>query len=244
MTFVQPDRTDSNLPGHIAIIMDGNGRWATARTLGRLEGHQKGAEAVRETVKAAWDMGIGYLTLFAFSSENWSRPKKEVNHLMGLFRIYIRKELAELDEKGVQIRIIGDRNMLPIDIKELAEHAEYVTKNNSRLILTIALSYGSRAEITNAVRDIARKIEAGQIAADEINQDMISDHLQTGDIPEPDLVIRTSGEKRLSNFLLWQSAYAELVFIDVLWPDFNRSHLEAALDDYCNRERRFGAISG
>lgn len=241
---VQPKRIETNKPVHVAIIMDGNGRWAKARTLGRLEGHQKGAEAVRETVNAVWDMGISYLTLFAFSSENWNRPQKEVNHLMGLFRIYIRKELNELDNKGIRIRIIGDRSRLPDDVKLLAENAEEVTKNNARLTLTIALSYGSQAELTMAMKEIGKKVESGLITADEIDENLISEHLQTREIPDPDLIIRTSGEKRLSNFLLWQSAYSELIFMDVLWPDFNRSHLETAIADYCSRERRYGTTSG
>lgn len=241
---VQPKRIDQNQPVHVAIIMDGNGRWAKARTLGRLEGHQKGVEAARETVNAVWDMGISYLTLFAFSSENWNRPPKEVNHLMGLFRIYIRKELSELDAKGVRIRVIGDRSRLPDDVRALAENAEQVTKDNSRLTMTIALSYGSQAELTMAMKEIGKKIEAGLLRAEDIDENLISEHLQTRDIPDPDLIIRTSGEKRLSNFLLWQSAYSELIFMDVLWPDFNRSHLEAAIADFCARERRYGSTSG
>ena len=244
MTAAQPKLIDENKPVHVAIIMDGNGRWAKARALGRLEGHQKGVEAVRETVQAVWDMGISYLTLFAFSSENWTRPQKEVNHLMGLFRIYIRKELNELNDKGVRILVIGDRNKLPNDIRRLAENAEDVTKNNTRLTLTIALSYGSQVELKMAMQEIGKKIKAGIIAPEDIDQDMINNHLQTKDIPDPDLVIRTSGEKRLSNFLLWQSAYSELMFMDVLWPDFNKSHLETAIADYCSRERRYGTTSG
>lgn len=233
---------DAGLPRHVAIIMDGNGRWAAKRSLQRLKGHEQGAEAVREAVRGCGELGIPYLTLFAFSSENWSRPVEEVNHLMGLFRYFFRKELASLNEAGVKVNFIGDLSKLPEDIQGLAEEAKEKTKANSKLVLTIALSYGSHFEITHAVKQLARKVHSGEISPEEINETLISQHLDTVELPDPDLLIRTSGEKRLSNFLLWQAAYAELVFLDVLWPDFRKSDLEAAVEEYGGRCRRFGAL--
>jgi undecaprenyl diphosphate synthase len=233
---------DPSLPQHVAIIMDGNGRWAAKRSLQRLKGHEQGAEAVREAVRGCGELGISYLTLFAFSSENWSRPVEEVNHLMGLIRYFFRKELASMNDAGVRINFIGDLNKLPEDIQDLAKEAKEKTKANSKLVLTIALSYGSHSEITHAVQRLAKKIQSGDISPDEINETLISQHLDTVELPDPDLLIRTSGEKRLSNFLLWQSAYAELVFLDVLWPDFKKCDLVQAVEEYGTRIRRFGAL--
>jgi len=231
-------------PAHVAIIMDGNGRWARARGLPRVAGHKRGAEAVRRTIRAAGELGIRYLTLFGFSSENWKRPADEVNDLMGLLRHYLRAELAELHQNGVRIRIIGDRSRLAPDIVTLIENAEATTAANTGLTLIVALSYGARAEIAMAVRSLARRLAAGEITADDIGENAVSASLWTSGIPDPDLIIRSSGEKRLSNFLLWQSAYAELVFVDTLWPDFGKDDLMAAIDEFHRRERRYGAAGG
>ncbi|MEI6985357.1 MAG: isoprenyl transferase [Rhodospirillaceae bacterium] len=232
------------VPVHVAVIMDGNGRWAKARSLPRVAGHRKGAEAVRRTVEAARALGIAYITLFSFSSENWSRPDGEVSELMSLLRFYLRSEIAELNKQGVRLRVIGDRARLSDDINQLITNAETVTATNSALTLVIALSYGSRQEIVQTVRRLVNQVKAGDLRAEDIDERLISSSLLTAGIPDPDLVIRTSGEKRLSNFLLWQSAYAELVFIDTLWPDFTRQDLEAAIKEYHRRERRYGASVG
>jgi len=230
-------------PVHVAVIMDGNGRWAQARGLPRTAGHKAGAEAVRRTVKAAVSLGVPYLTLFGFSSENWKRPSSEVGDLMGLLRLYLRKEIAELDREGVCLRIIGDRSRFEPDIQRLIDDAEARTRDNTRLNLTIALSYGGRQEILDAARKLAEQVRRGEIMPDDIDETRFQGALQTAGLPEPDLLIRTSGEQRISNFLLWQVAYAEFVFTDVLWPDFGQDHLAAALDDFRGRERRFGAAT-
>jgi len=232
------------LPRHIAIIMDGNGRWAQARGLPRIAGHRRGAEAVRRTLTAAAEFGVPYLTLFGFSSENWKRPLAEVDDLMGLLRHYLRGEIAELHRNGVRLRVIGERSRLAPDIVILIENAEALTRDNRGVNLTIALSYGGRAEIIAAMRVLAAKAVAGELAPDAIDEDVIARHLFTADIPDPDLLIRTSGEQRISNFLLWQCAYAELVFTKTLWPDFGRDDLEQAIADYGGRERRYGASIG
>src|SRR5215472_12851539 len=232
------------LPRHIAIIMDGNGRWAQARGLPRIAGHRRGAEAVRRTLTAAVEFGVPYLTLFGFSSENWKRPLAEVDDLMGLLRHYLRGEIAELHRNGVRLRVIGERSRLAPDIVILIENAEALTRDNRGVNLTIALSYGGRAEIIAAMRVLAAKAVAGELAPDAIDEDVIARHLFTADIPDPDLLIRTSGEQRISNFLLWQCAYAELVFTKTLWPDFGRDDLEQAIADYGGRERRYGASIG
>ena len=232
------------LPRHIAIIMDGNGRWAKARGLPRIAGHRRGAEAVRRTLVAATEIGIPYLTLFGFSSENWKRPFSEVDDLMGLLRHYLRGEIAELHRNGVRLRVIGDLARLSPDIVTLIENAEDLTRKNGAINLTIALSYGGRAEIVAATRIIAAEVAAGRLALDALDEDSIAARLFTADLPDPDLLIRTSGEQRLSNFLLWQCAYAELVFTKTLWPDFGRAELEAAIADYCGRERRYGTSVG
>ncbi|NQU60362.1 MAG: isoprenyl transferase [Rhodospirillales bacterium] len=231
-------------PVHVAIIMDGNGRWAKARGLPRTAGHQRGAEAVKNALKSAVSMGISYLTLFGFSSENWKRPESEVHDLMGLLRFYIKKEIKELNTEGIRFRVIGDRDRLAPDIISLIEDAEALTAGNVRLTLTVALSYGGRAEITSAARKIAEDVMAGTLDVKDIDETEMSKRLFTADIPDPDILIRTSGEERISNFLLWQLAYSELVFIDTLWPDFTHETLENAVKEFHSRERRFGATGG
>ena len=238
------DASSGILPRHIAIIMDGNGRWAQSRGLPRIAGHRRGAEAVRRTLTAATELGIPYLTLFGFSSENWKRPLAEIDDLMGLLRHYLRGEIAELHRNGVRLRVIGEIGRLSTDIITLIDNAEALTRDNRAINLTIALSYGGRAEIAAAARAIAAKVEAGTLPLDAIDEEQIASHLFTADLPDPDLLIRTSGEQRISNFLLWQCAYAELVFTKTLWPDFGRADLEQAIADYCGRERRYGASVG
>jgi undecaprenyl diphosphate synthase len=232
------------VPRHIAIIMDGNGRWAKARGLPRIAGHRRGAEAARRTVTAAAELGVPYLTLFGFSSENWKRPSSEIKDLMALLRYYLRGEIAELHRNGVRLKVIGDLGKLDPDIISLIEQAEAMTRENSRIILTIALSYGARAEIIAAVRAIARQVASGGLAATAIDEECFARHLFTAKLPDPDLLIRTSGEQRISNFLLWQSAYSEFVFTKTLWPDFSKSDLQQAIDEFCGRERRYGASVG
>jgi undecaprenyl diphosphate synthase len=230
------------LPAHVAIIMDGNGRWAKARGLPRYAGHRRGAEAVRRTVDASIELGIRYLTLYGFSSENWKRPANEVYDLMGLLRHYLRAEIAELHRNRVRLRIIGERNRLSPDINNLILKGEELTRDNDRLNLTIALSYGGRAELAGAARRLARLVQEGRLAPEGIDERAVADQLLTADLPDPDLVIRTSGEQRISNFLLWQSAYSELVFTSTYWPDFGKLDLERAINDFCGRERRYGAV--
>lgn len=234
--------TQKQIPKHVAIIMDGNGRWAAARGLRRYEGHRRGIESVRTAIRYACDTGISYLTLFSFSSENWSRPYQEVSDLMRLLKFFIRRDLAELDKEGVKIRVIGARDGVDQDILQLLDDAQERTSQNSKLVLTIAFNYGSRDEITRATQRLAKKVEKGELRADDITQELLEDHLDTAGIPNPDLLIRTSGELRLSNFLLWQCAYSELVFLDSYWPDFSREIFENALMEYQNRERRFGSL--
>ena len=229
------------MPRHIAIIMDGNGRWAAKRFLPRKLGHRQGVETVREIVRVAGELGVRYLTLYSFSSENWKRPAEEVSDLMGLLRLFIRKDLAELHQNNVKIRIIGEREHLDPDIVALLEEAENLTRGNTALTLLIAFNYGGQNEIVSAAKRIATRILKGELAVESITPELISQHLDTAGIPDPDLVIRTSGEKRISNFLIWQSAYAEFVFTDVLWPDFTRATLEDAIAEYRRRDRRFGA---
>jgi undecaprenyl diphosphate synthase len=231
------------LPTHVAIIMDGNGRWARSRGLPRVAGHRRGAESVRRTITAAAELGIRYLTLFGFSSENWKRPVAEVDDLMGLLRHYLRGEIADLHKNGVRLRVIGDRSKLAPDIVTLIDNAEAMTRENRGLTLIVALSYGSRAELAAAARAIAQSVRDGRLSVDAIDEALVERFLTTAGIPDPDLLIRTSGEKRLSNFLLWQSAYTELVFMDTLWPDFTRQDLEEAIREFQRRERRYGASS-
>jgi undecaprenyl diphosphate synthase len=231
------------VPVHVAIIMDGNGRWATSRGLPRFAGHQRGAEAVREAVEGCDDLGVKYLTLYAFSSENWKRPATEVNDLMGLLRVYVQRELADLHRNNVRLRFIGDHDALPSDIQKLITGAQNQTGDNTGLNLTIALNYGGRNEILAACRKLAQSAVDGAIEPDDISQAMFEKGLSTSGTPDPDLLIRTSGEQRLSNFLLWQLAYSELVFVDTLWPDFTRDHLAHAIADFQKRERRYGATT-
>jgi undecaprenyl diphosphate synthase len=231
-------------PAHVAIIMDGNGRWAKARGLPRIAGHRRGAESVRRTIVAAAELGISYLTLFGFSSENWKRPTDEINDLMGLLRHYLRGEIAELHQQGVRLVVIGNRARLAADIVTLIKNAEQLTAGNTKLTLIVALSYGGRDDIVGAARSLAAEVAAGRLSAEAIDEARLSASLFTAGIPDPDLLIRTSGEQRISNFLLWQLAYTELVFTETLWPDFGRADLEKAISDFHGRERRFGASAG
>ncbi|TAX45877.1 isoprenyl transferase (plasmid) [Rhizobium leguminosarum] len=231
------------VPEHVAIIMDGNGRWAKQRGLPRTMGHRKGVEAVRETVRAAGAAGIKYLTLFAFSSENWRRPEAEVSDLLGLLKAFIRRDLAELHRQNVRIKVIGDRDSLRSDILSLLLEAEETTRVNTSLTLVIAFNYGSRDEIARAVVSLARDVEAGRLRAQDITPALINARLDTAGIPDPDLIIRTSGEERLSNFLLWQAAYSEFIFLPEYWPDFSPEIFRSALETFASRERRFGGLS-
>lgn len=229
------------VPVHIAIIMDGNGRWAKARGLPRSAGHKRGAESVRRSVKAAVSNGVQYLTLFGFSSENWKRPVDEISDLMGLLRFYLKSEIKALDKEGVQLRVIGDRSRLETDIVELIEQSEKQTEPNNRLVLTIALSYGGRAEIIRAARQLAEQVSNGDLSVDQITDETFASHLYTSTIPDPDLLIRTSGEQRISNFLLWQCAYTEFSFVETLWPDFSEEQFCNAIKDFQTRDRRYGS---
>jgi len=231
------------LPRHVAIIMDGNGRWARKRHLPREAGHMAGVAAVRETVRAAVDLGLENLTLFAFSSENWKRPQTEVGTLMGLFRRFFNSDMDELVAKGCRIRIIGNRGRVAGDIYRMIEEAEQRSVGNKGLNLTFAFDYGAQEEIASAARELARAARDGRLDPETITPELFASRLFTSALPEPDLIIRTSGEHRLSNFLLWQSAYAEMLFLDTLWPDFGRADLAAALDSFAQRERRFGALN-
>ncbi len=243
---ISPDPSHSGgeppAPRHVAIIMDGNGRWANSRGLPRTAGHERGVEALRRTVEAARDLGISYLTVFSFSTENWRRPASEVNTLFGLLKAYVQRDLERLKQDGVRIRVIGQREGLPADIAALVDRAERETAHNTRFHLTIAFNYGSRNEILRAATAYAKAIADGTVKG-AATEDGFAAFLDTRDLPDPDLVVRTSGEFRISNFLLWQAAYAELLFVDVLWPDFNRAHLESAISRYHERERRFGSVN-
>jgi undecaprenyl diphosphate synthase len=230
-------------PAHVAIIMDGNGRWAKARGLPRAAGHRAGVEALRETVRAAGDMRIPWLTVYAFSSENWSRPKSEVSDLMGLLKLFIRRDLAELHQNGVRVLVIGDRENLARDIKLLLEEAEVLTEANTSMNLVIAFNYGARDEIARAARKLVRAAREGRLAPDQVTPETFEAFLDTAAMPDPDLVIRTSGEQRLSNFLLWQTAYSELVFMPCYWPDFDRRKLVEAIEIFSARDRRFGGVT-
>ena len=230
------------IPRHVAIIMDGNGRWAAARGLPRGEGHRRGVDALRKTVRAAGELGISFLTIFSFSSENWSRPAAEIRDLMGLLRRFIRNDLAELHGNGVRVRVIGERNDLDPEILRLLQEAEQLTKDNDRLTLVVAFNYGARQEIARAAARIAANVRIGAIDSATITAELIGQNLDAPDVPDPDLIIRTSGEQRLSNFLLWQAAYSELVFVPNYWPDFDRATLESAIAEYHRRERRFGGL--
>ena len=232
----------AKIPRHVAIIMDGNGRWAQQHKLPRLSGHEAGRKSVKTVVQAAIAHGVRYLTLYAFSVENWQRPRDEVQGLMGLLRLVLREELAEMGREGVRLRAMGRLQDLPEAVREELESAIEKTKANTKLDLILALSYGSRVEITEAARAIAREAKSGQLEADKITEETISQHLYTRDLPDPDLLIRTSGEMRISNFMLWQISYAEIHVTPVLWPDFGKEEFAAALADYARRDRRFGGI--
>ncbi len=230
-------------PRHVGIIMDGNGRWALSRGLPRIEGHRRGVEALRRAVRTAIEFGLDYLTVYSFSSENWSRPIEEVSDLMGLLKRFIRDDLSELYKIGVKIKIIGIRDNLKPDILALLDEAEALTRDNTGLTLIVAFNYGSRQEIAAAARLIACKVAAGLIDAAAVDEAMLAQHLDTAGIPDPDLIIRTSGEQRLSNFLMWQAAYSEFVFLPIHWPDFDRQAFAGALAEFAARERRFGGVT-
>ena len=238
----QPDPSPG--PRHVAIIMDGNGRWAKARGLPRVAGHRRGADAVKRAVRGAGELGIPCLTLFAFSTENWTRPADEVSDLMGLLRHYLRHELEELRKNGAKLRVVGNRDGLAADIVRDIADAEAATRANTRIDVNICINYGARDEILRATRRLAAQVAAGELSADRIDEARFERELLTAGIPDPDLLIRTSGELRISNFLLWQAAYAELVFVDTLWPDFGKEHLEQAIAEFRKRERRYGGVGG
>ena len=240
---IQDERLDpKKLPAHVAIIMDGNGRWAKKRLMNRVKGHEKGSQTVRSIVTAARQLGIGMLTLYAFSTENWSRPKVEVTALMMLLKRFLVSERDELMTRGVRLNILGQKGKLPKDIQEAADQTVAMTLNNQGMVLNLALSYGSRQEITAGVQSLSKKVLSGQILPDEITEEMISDHLYTRRMPDPDLIIRTSGEFRLSNFMMWQAAYSELYITQTLWPDFTRDEFIEILLNFQKRDRRFGGV--
>ena len=238
----QADGGEGGVPRHVAIIMDGNGRWAKARGLPRATGHRQGAEAARKTLRAAGEAGVECLTLYAFSSENWRRPEEEINDLMGLLRLYIGKELNALHKEGIRLKILGDHTAFTPDTARMVDQAVEKTAGNERMTLAIALNYGSRGEIVKAARALAHEAATGAISPDSIDEAAIESALDTADLPPLDLLIRTSGEHRLSNFLLWQAAYAELLFVDTLWPDFDGESFHAALAAFSARERRYGGL--
>jgi undecaprenyl diphosphate synthase len=223
--------------------MDGNGRWAKARGLPRVAGHRQGVEAVRSIIDAAPGLGISHMTLYGFSTENWKRPEGEVSALMGLLRLYLRNEARKLHRDNVKVLFIGQKEMISQDLQELMDKTTALTADNTGLVLTVALSYGGRWDITQAVQSLAQKVKQGSLAPQDINEDLLSDHLSTTGIPDPDLLIRTSGEQRVSNFLLWQCAYAEMVFTDTLWPDFDGTRLAECISQFGSRERRFGTVT-
>ena len=230
-------------PRHVAIIMDGNGRWARERSLPRSAGHSQGVEAVRRAVRGALDLGIEYLTVYSFSAENWSRPAEEVSDLLGLLKRFIQRDVAELHAAGVKVRVIGEREDLSSEIAPLIEQTERLTRANDKLTLVVAFNYGSRQEIARAARRLAEEVKAGRLAPEAITPEAIARSLYASDVPDPDLLIRTGGEQRLSNFLLWQCAYSEFVFVPEHWPDFSREILERALTEYRTRDRRFGGLT-
>ena len=233
----------AGMPAHVAIIMDGNGRWAAQRGLPRFEGHRRGVEAIRRAVRSATDLGIRYLTVYSFSAENWRRPAQEVSDLMGLLKRFVRHDLAELHGNNIRVRIIGERQSLAPDIRALLDEAEQLTRLNTGLTLVIAFNYGGRQEIVSAVRALAQQVRDGALDPAAITMDTIEAMLDTQGIPDPDLVIRTSGEQRVSNFLTWQCAYSEFIFLPDFWPDFDDATFRAAIDEYCRRDRRFGGLS-
>ncbi|MDZ8091293.1 MAG: isoprenyl transferase [Nostoc sp. DedQUE04] len=236
------DLNPQKIPQHIAVIMDGNGRWATSRGLPRIAGHRQGARTLKELLRCCKDWGIKALTAYAFSTENWQRPVEEVDFLMHLFERLLRRELAQMHQEGVRISFIGDLSALPKSLQMEMERSMTETLNNQAIHFTIAVNYGSRNEITRVCRQVAQLVQQGELSAQEVNESLVEQHLYTADTPEPDLLIRTSGEMRLSNFLLWQMAYTEMYFTDILWPDFNREAFHQALLSYQNRDRRFGQV--
>jgi len=239
-----PTLSDMRIPEHLAIIMDGNGRWAQQRHLPRLLGHRKGVETVQTVVDECLALGIRHLTLYAFSSENWGRPRDEVESLMGLLGTFLQREMAQLTARGIRLRAIGELERLPKKIRSILDDIIARTADHQALVLTLALSYGGRNELVRATRILAREAAAGRLDPEAIDEARLADALDTAGLPDPDLLIRTSGETRISNFLLWQAAYAEFVFLEVLWPDFSAQHLRAALAEYARRERRFGLTKG
>ncbi len=245
MNFSGKHRSDVNLPvpRHVAIIMDGNGRWANARGLPRVAGHKRGVETVRQIVRDASELGIEYLTLFSFSSENWQRPADEVNELMKLLKRFIRRDLASLHEQGVRVRIVGSHDNLDNEVIELIAKAQELTKDNTGITLIVAFNYGSKREIADAACKMAQAVQRGELTPEQITPEKLNSYLYTAEFPDPDLLIRTSGEQRLSNFLLWQCAYTEFVFVAEPWPDFNKDLLISALEEFHNRNRRFGGLS-
>lgn len=236
---------DERLPRHVAVIMDGNGRWAKKRGLPRLEGHRQGAKTVRSIIEAANEKGLSYLTLWAFSSENWNRPLEEIQGLFKLLSIYLKRYLADLHKNNIRLKVLGQKDRLPEDVREIVQFAENLTAPNTGMTLVIALSYGGRAEMTDAVRQVAEAVAENKIALSEISEDLLTSFLWTGraDIPDPDFLIRTSNEQRLSNFMMWQLSYTELFFTETLWPDFTKEDFYEALECYKRRERRYGGLS-
>jgi len=233
----------SNIPNHIAIIMDGNGRWAKSKGKNRLFGHRNGVKAVQKTVEESTRLGVKYLTLYAFSTENWKRPQKEINTLMSLLVSSLKKELNQILENDIRLNSIGNLSKLPVSVQKELNQTIEKTKKNSRMTLTLALNYGGKEELTHAFKEIASKVKNNIISPENVDETIINKHLYTQNLPDVDLLIRTSGEQRISNFLLWKIAYAELYFLDILWPEFNETHLHLAIDNYQNRERRFGKTS-
>ena len=240
MARIDQEQPASHAPLHVAVVMDGNGRWAKRRGLPRQLGHPKGVDAIRRVVEAAPDMGVKWLTLYAFSTENWRRPAGEVAEVMRLLKLYVNSDLEKLANEGVRVRILGRRAGLPADVAEIVERAERRTAGNDRFFLQVAFNYGGRADLVDAARALAADVASGRLAPEEISDELLQAKLSTEGVPDPDLVVRTSGEQRLSNFLLWESAYSEFVFQDVLWPDYSADHLRAAIDEYNKRERRYG----
>jgi undecaprenyl diphosphate synthase len=239
---MRPYQEPADAPAHVAVIMDGNGRWAAQRGLPRREGHRRGVEALRKAVRAAGDLGIKVFTIYSFSAENWSRPEEEINDLMGLMKRFVRNDLAELHTNGVRVRVIGDRAGLDPEMLSLIQEAENLTRENEKLTLVVAFNYGGRQEIARAARRMAEEAAAGRLDPAAIDVAAFERELDTAGLPDPDLIIRTSGEQRVSNFLLWQGAYAEFVFLPIYWPDFDRAALEGAIAEFRRRERRFGGL--
>ncbi|WP_411820333.1 isoprenyl transferase [Hyphococcus formosus] len=238
----RPEKGDLSPPKHVAIIMDGNGRWAKARGLSRTEGHKEGVQAARRCVEAARDLGLTHLTLYSFSTENWRRPAGEIRDLMGLLREFIVGDLPRLKKENCRVRIIGDRENLSLDLRALVNKAEKETRDNTAFLLQIAFNYGGRDEIRRAAKSLVEDVKSGSLQPKDIDEKTIAGYLDTDGVPDPDIVIRTSGEKRVSNFLLWQAAYAEYIFLDVLWPDFSKKEFAEAIEEYYNRERRYGGV--